>query len=307
MSDQPSVFAEPRTVSSIGDCHFYHSMSIPDHGEVTAEWDLRGREAEYLGNIDLAGKTVLEIGTASGHLCFWMEKQGAEVVAYDLSENQNWDIVPYSTRDFCGFVQGRKAHMRKINNSWWFAHERFASKARVAYGTVYDLSDRLGRFDIVTLGSILLHLRDPFLAMQKAASLALSTMVVTDRPLPPHEQAIALLSNGRVIRFLPDARAAEPFETWWRLSPNFIAEVLQILGFHDITSSGHKQRFKGQDVEVFTIVARRAAPQQGRTRGLSGTHLVDDYAIHDAMLGAIPGRHVLKHLVGRVRRKLGGS
>src|SRR5436309_2145169 len=115
MSDQASVFARPRTVSSVEDCYFYHSMNIPDHGEVTGEWDLRGREKEYLGNVDLAGKTVLEIGTASGHLCFWMEHQGAEVVGYDLSENEEWDIVPYSTRDFSEYVQGRKNHIRKIN------------------------------------------------------------------------------------------------------------------------------------------------------------------------------------------------
>jgi SAM-dependent methyltransferase len=301
MSEQSSVFAEPRTVLSLEDCYFYHSMSIPNHGEVVGEWDLRGRETIYLGNVDVAGKRVLEIGTASGHLCFWMEKQGADVVAYDLSENQSWDIVPYATRDFSEYVQGRKAHIRKINNAWWLAHESFKSKARVAYGTVYDLSETLGRFDIVTLGSILLHLRDPVLAMQKAANLALSTIVITDLQLLPHEQAIARLSNGRVIRFLPDAGATEPWETWWHLSPNFVAEVLRVLGFNDITSSSHKQRFRGGDVELFTIVARRSSGSQAH---LPEIPLRKDYAVNDELLKAIPGRQILRHLMGRIRRRI---
>ena len=100
-----------RASPSIDDCAFYHSMTIPGHGEVKGEWDLRGREKEYLGNIDLAGKKVLEIGTASGHLCFWMEQQGADVTGYDLSEKQEWDIVPYHDYDYTEHVaREERAH-----------------------------------------------------------------------------------------------------------------------------------------------------------------------------------------------------
>ena len=41
------------------------------------------------------------------------------------------------------------------------------SSANVMYGTVYQIPEAIGRFDVGTLGSILLHLRDPFLAMQQ--------------------------------------------------------------------------------------------------------------------------------------------
>ena len=47
--------------------------------------DLRGREDSYLGRYDFNGKRVLEFGPANGGLTFWMEQQGAEVVALDLS------------------------------------------------------------------------------------------------------------------------------------------------------------------------------------------------------------------------------
>src|SRR5687767_6582684 len=55
-------------------CDFYHTMDLGG-GEVhPGVWDLRGRERSYLGFVDVAGLRVLEIGTASGHLAFHMEK-----------------------------------------------------------------------------------------------------------------------------------------------------------------------------------------------------------------------------------------
>lgn len=104
-----TIWAEPKPVANIDDCYFYHTMDIPGHGTVAGEWDLRGREAAYLGNVDLKGKRVLEVGTASGHLCFAMERMGADVVGYDLSEKQDWDVVPYHALDLFTVV-GRRTH-----------------------------------------------------------------------------------------------------------------------------------------------------------------------------------------------------
>src|SRR5437667_328088 len=78
-----SIYAEPRTVTDLEDCYFYHSMEIPGHGLVEGPWDLRGGVDDYLGGVDLRDKRVLEIGTASGFLCFTMQGRGAEVVALE--------------------------------------------------------------------------------------------------------------------------------------------------------------------------------------------------------------------------------
>ncbi|HEY4442105.1 MAG TPA: hypothetical protein VGN14_16725, partial [Candidatus Elarobacter sp.] len=65
-------------------CYFYHTMELPGVGTVEGEWDLRTGVDAYLGGEELRGKRVLEIGTASGFLCFAMERRGAEVIGYDL-------------------------------------------------------------------------------------------------------------------------------------------------------------------------------------------------------------------------------
>jgi hypothetical protein len=282
-------------------------MTIPGHGEVSGEWDLRGREREYLGRIDLAGKSVLEIGTASGHLCFWMEKQGADVTGYDLSEEQEWDIVPYHDYDYTEHIARRKEHIRRLNNSWWYAHERFGSRARVVYGSVYEISPELGRFDVVTMGSILLHLRDPFLALQKAASVARDTMVITDLLMLSFDQAAAtVLGNGRLVRFMPDAATGSPYETWWGVSPHFIAEAVQVLGFRDIHLSVHRQKHVSGEKDLYTIVARRGSAGKARYNEQAYNELILSHFHYDQyLLDRLPARRLIRHLGSRLLRRLG--
>jgi len=291
---------------SFEDCYFYHSMTIPGHGEVVGEWDLRGRERDYLGQVELPGKTVLEIGTASGHLCFWMERQGAKVVGYDLSEAQDWDVVPYHNFDYANHIAQRKERIRKLNNSWRFAHERFGSRAQVAYGTVYEISPALGEFDIVTMGSILLHLRDPFLAIQTAASVARNTLVITDLLMLTYDQAAAtVLGQGKIVRFMPDASTCSPYETWWGVSPHFVAEVVQILGFNDVRFSVHRQRHIGGEMDLYTIVANRTTGDKPHYNESAYNQLIlRTFNYDDYLLKQIPARRMLRHLGKRLLKKI---
>ena len=110
-------WVEPRIIDDMNECYFYHTMDIPGHGLVKGNWDLRGKESEYLGHVDFQGKRVLEIGTASGHLCFSMEKMGAEVVAYDLSPKQDWDFVPLLRIGFAR-LQVRQKNANSETEQW---------------------------------------------------------------------------------------------------------------------------------------------------------------------------------------------
>ena len=41
------------------------------------------------------------------------------------------------------------------------------SKAKVVYGTVYEIPEEIGRVEVATFGSVLRHVRDPFLALRR--------------------------------------------------------------------------------------------------------------------------------------------
>src|SRR5262249_12707329 len=156
-----SPYAPLRFVEDASECVFYHFMDLPGIGTVGGQWDLRGHEREYLGGVNFAGKRVLEVGTASGHLCFWMDRQGAEVVSYDLSENFDWDVAPFARTRHLDSPARRKAGNRLMNNAWWLGHRLFSARARVVYGSVYEIPESIGHVDVATFGSVLLHIRDP--------------------------------------------------------------------------------------------------------------------------------------------------
>lgn len=253
-------YAEPRTVTDAEDCYFYHTMEIPGHGLVEGQWDLRRGIDAYAGGVDYAGKRVLEVGTASGFLCFWMEERGAEVVGYDLSEDYPWDVVPYASSTPGEFDADRRAIMRQINNGWWFAHRAFKSSAKVVYGTVYGIPEAIGAVDISTYCSVLLHLRDPFQALYRASLLTRDTMVVTDLVGPKGAAHAAGLhpDTGRPqMQFVPDFKAGAPPETWWILTPEIVQAFLGVLGFHDSIVSHHVQGGVMGDYDLFTVVAHR--------------------------------------------------
>ena len=246
-------YAEPRIVDRLDDCHFYHTIDIPGFGAVEGEWDLRKGLDAYLGGCDLRGKRVLDVGAASGILSFHAESKGAEVVSFDLSEDYDWDLVPFAAADAAMLDALRRAHLRKLNNGYWLCHRAFGSQARMVHGVVYDIPQAIGTVDVAIYGSILLHLRDPFRALQSGARLAREAIVVTD--LVPWKGFGALL---RAPRFLPDHGRLANADTWWALPPRLVREWLAILGFPNATVTWSRQSYRGRGKWLYTIAARRA-------------------------------------------------
>jgi hypothetical protein len=214
------------------------------------------------------GKRVLELGTASGFLCFTMEQNGAEVVAHDLSPDYSWDIVPFTMLDHKQKIIERKNHMQRINNAYWFTHGILKSKAKVVYSTIYEIPQEIGVVDIATFGSILLHVRDPFLALQKVLPMVRETVVITDVVARSHR--ITRFLKKKVIEknlfsrflkpqmeFLPDHRRCEPYDSWWFITPELVARFIGVLGFENITLHYHKQLFMGRQVMLYTITGQR--------------------------------------------------
>lgn len=252
-------YAEPREVTELADCDFYHTMELPKYGLAQGEWDLRGKEAEYLGGFDVSGKRVLDVGAASGHVSFFMERAGADVVSFDLSSEHHFDAVPYARADLPALRRKLTAHIGRLNNGYWLAHRALGSQARMAYGSAYDPPAGLGTFEAATLGCVLLHLRDPFLALQRILALTRETVIVAEPGVSPW-QARGLRLGGRLGRgvfFRPEARAAEPPVTWWRLTPSVVRQMIAVLGFEESEITFHQQLFNGAPRWLFTVVGQR--------------------------------------------------
>lgn len=260
-----SIYAEPRNITSPEECFFYHTIDVPGHGTFTGEWDLRSRTANYLGKFPLQGKRVLEVGTANGFLCFEMEKQGAEVVAFDLSDQFAADVVPFARFDYRKGEEDHKKGMRRLNNAFWFCHQAHQSKSKVVYGNTYAIPPEIGKVDVSLFGAILLHLRDPFLALQNAAQLTQEAIIVTE-PLWKWGRlfsffALSKIYDGSAL-FVPNPSLVEPKTTWWNLSPSIVKRFLGVLGFEKSVLTFHAQKHKSGTYPFFTIIAYRTVPNQ---------------------------------------------
>jgi O-methyltransferase len=217
-----------------GDCDFYHTATFSDGSVVDGAWDLRGREEAYLGSIALGARRVLELGPASGHLSYYMEGQGAEVVRLDTDFDVSNDLLPYDGIDVSGPTMQYMVNIGQVQNAWWYLHRDRGSRAKVVYGSIYDPPRDIGTFDVATFGSILLHLRNPFNALEQAVRRTTEAIVVTEVIDP------AIAEGSDTIRFHP-TRSTEISQVWWSFSPRSIEVMLDALGFHALETTFHTQ------------------------------------------------------------------
>lgn len=266
MAAQPP-FAPPRVVNDLADCFFYHTIDVPGHGTVRGDWDLRPGIDKYLGGVDFRGKRVLDVGAANGFLTFSMERKGAEVISYDLAPEYRWDLVPFAGTDLEAEFARHREHLQKLNNAYWLCHRAFQSKARMVHGTIYTVPEEIGPVDVASLGSILLHVRDPFLALQTVLRLTRETVIIADA-VPRRHVVQWLLRRffAPKMTFLPRAAAGGPNDTWWSLSPAVLREFLGVLGFEDTRISYHTQCFQGSKRLYYTIVGKRTKPMSALKR-----------------------------------------
>jgi tRNA (mo5U34)-methyltransferase len=142
---------------------WYHTLELPG---LTTEglFDMRQYVPQYGLPDSLEGKRVLEIGTWDGFWAFELERRGAaEVIAIDLDDEEDLDWPPRRRTPNPDLVRGQGFRLAK---------ELLDSKVERVVRSVYHATpEDLGTFDLVFCGSVLLHLRDQLLALERIADL----------------------------------------------------------------------------------------------------------------------------------------
>ena len=252
-AQKPIAFAEPRYVDDLSNCFFYHTMTLPGFGEVRGHWDLRGRFSDYIGHVDVKGKSVIDIGTATGFLSFESEKNGAtRVVSFDLSHARQQSFLPFKENRRRREPERQNLEMEQWKNAYWLCHRLLNSRAEVVYGDIYHLPAELGQFDIAFVGSVLEHLSDPINALASICRLVREKIVIVS-PL--------IQSEERIARFEGTADNPENDFTWWTYSIGLYREVLAMLGFtiDRITDSEYRYHYHDRLEARHTLVAARTS------------------------------------------------
>lgn len=252
----PALFAAPPSHEiRQDDCNWYHVMELPGFGLTPGAWDLRDKFAAYAGNVPLAGKTVLDIGAASGFVSFSAEQAGAkEVVSFDIDIGERQHLLPFREslyyRDHAAWAKTRTELFQRWKNAYWFAHRALHSRAKVFYGDIYALPSELGTFDVVICCAVLEHLSDPIRAIASMARHAAETFVLSVW-IPDHT------TKETIAWFLGHSERPQNDAVFWAYSLPVYREVLTMLGFSiESMHTDHFQLLKEQ-LPRTAIVARR--------------------------------------------------
>jgi hypothetical protein len=148
-----------------------------------------------------------------------MERRGAaEVHAVDIQDQEQWDWPP-EMRVTGAHRKGldKIEEFREGNTAFEIARNALGSKVERHDMTIYDISpERLGTFDFVMLGSLLLHLRDPVGAMA-----AMRTVVGGEAVITP----VARLEGRK-----------RPW--WWQPNRAALLQMIQSAGFELLETTG---------------------------------------------------------------------
>ena len=214
---------------------WYHSIELaPDH--TTEGWfDLRPYVHLYGLPERMAGMRALDVGTWDGFWAFEMERRGAEVVALDLDDQQALDYPPRRRPDvFPSEPRGA---------GFQLARAVLGSGVERVDLSVYEATpERLGTFDLVFCGSVLIHLRDQLLALERMADLCAGAFICAEE----YDRASSLLPFA-VARYRADRDKDVVF---WQPSVRTWKRMIRTAGFDQVTE---RARFKMRARSGFTV------------------------------------------------------
>jgi tRNA (mo5U34)-methyltransferase len=143
---------------------WYHTIELRP-GLVTAGvYDLRPYVPRYRLPERMDGMRVLDVGTFDGFWAFEMERRGANVTAIDVEDARGFDW-PASRRP-------SEPDLRPQGAGFELARQALGSSVERHVCSVYDATpERFGTFDLVFCASVLIHLRDQVLALERIAAL----------------------------------------------------------------------------------------------------------------------------------------
>ena len=245
------TFEQPWPKPALADCFFYHVMDLPLSGRVGGEWDIAPHFDEYIGHVDMAGKTVLDVGTASGFVGFECERRGAEVIAFDLATAAQIGMVPFAGHhwheDRASWNGAMADYVRSVKAAFWYAWHEYGSRAQVLYGELGALAATLPRRQVVIAGAFIEHMSDPVTALGHLCRLAEETVVIGFTPVAEGE--------GRFMRPIVEWQPANAY-AWWVLSEELYRAVFDACGF-DVEIMPARAVLHGTTHARSTLVARR--------------------------------------------------
>jgi 2-polyprenyl-3-methyl-5-hydroxy-6-metoxy-1,4-benzoquinol methylase len=183
-----------------------HWLDFGDGTVLEGAYDMANYIHHYRIPEDLRGKTVLDIGTATGYFAIECAARGAQVVATDIWEHSILqELIPFVEGDI-----------------------RYEAK------DIYDLDESYGQFDLVICGSLLLHLPDQLGAIRRIRSVCRGRAVMSTAA------TIDSAKDGRpLLEFVALPENDGDYWTYWTTSAAALSRMCTVAGFSRTEGTRH--------------------------------------------------------------------
>lgn len=196
---------------------WYHTIDLGDGIVTPGIYDHRPYLNYYGIPKDLMGKTVLDIGAASGFFSFETERRGAQVTAVDLPAWFDHDFGPCYEPD-----KTAEAGLDYLREPILLAKRALDSQIEKIEMNIYDVSpETVGTYDLVFCGSLLLHLTDPIRALWQIQRVTRQAAIISTAIAPDLEH------GGALARFF----GRHSGDIWWYPNRACLEAMVQSAGF----------------------------------------------------------------------------
>jgi SAM-dependent methyltransferase len=256
-----STMAKADLERHLAGVHFYHTFAFTNGCLVPGDWDVARSLEQYKFPSPLPGKEVLDVGPGSGFFSFYFESLGANVTTLETRGYGDFDV--YGNYQYTG-NEGRPADRIQngdpiwfgpVSPSFWKIYDAIGSKVTWKNGRIYDLTPELmGRtFDLIFVGSLLLHLRDPIGALRAARSVCRDTLVATIPTWLEHDE------EDVPIQMLPYTHLDRI--SWWMPNKAALRHWFLAAGFRQVELVGtltlHSNRDKDNPQKLSSIIVEQ--------------------------------------------------
>jgi tRNA (mo5U34)-methyltransferase len=195
-----------KRVSALG---WYHTIDFGD-GIVSAGIDDTPYRLSRIGlPASLENRTVLDVGAWDGFFSFEAERRGAARVL--ATDHYSWSGLGWGTKE--GFELARQALNSRVQDK------------------VIDVMDlapqEVGTFDLVLFLGVLYHLRHPFLALERIASVTGDLLIL--------ETVVDMVGFNRpAVAFYPERELNNDPTNWWGPNIAAVEGMLRAVGFQRV-------------------------------------------------------------------------
>jgi tRNA (mo5U34)-methyltransferase len=215
---------------------WYHAIDLGDGVITPGPFAIAEHLAHYRLPEDMSGLSVLDVGCANGFFSVECVARGAaQVVAVDVPGWLDRDWSPRYRREF--IARTHPAERRDIDEVSIRGTFRLVvdelGRGRVhrVEASIYDLAPlHHGRFDLVLCASVLMHLRDPLLALQRLREVCRDDgLLVVSTSIAPE------LGDTAAARFVGDPRSGN----FWQMTPACLGRMLAWAAFAPVDGGHH--------------------------------------------------------------------